>query len=42
MFLTTSKFICLDVKRYIGPGLSYDVWYKSIVCKLQKLTFSYK
>ena len=24
MFLTTSKFKFLDVKNYIGPGLSYD------------------
>ena len=26
MFLTTSKFKFLDVKSYIGPGLSYDTW----------------
>ena len=24
MFLTTPKFKFLDVKNYIGPGLSYD------------------
>ena len=27
MFLTTSKFKFLDVKNYIGPGLSYAVWH---------------
>ena len=37
MFLTTSKFKCLDAKNYIGPGLSYDAWCKSMGCKLQKL-----
>ena len=34
MFLTTSKFKFLDVKNYIGPGLSYDAWCKSMFCKL--------
>ena len=28
MFLTTSKFKFLDIKNYIGPGLSYDAWCK--------------
>ena len=37
MFLTTSKFKSLDVKKYIGPGLSYDTWCKSMGCRLQKL-----
>ena len=26
MFITTSRFTFLDVKNYIGPGLSYDAW----------------
>ena len=26
MFLTTSKFKFLDVKNYIGDGISYDTW----------------
>ena len=42
MFLTASKFIFLDVKNYIGPGLSYDAWCKSMGCKLQKLMFPYE
>ena len=42
MFLTTSKFKFLDVKNYIGPGLSYDAWCKSMGCRLQKLMFPYK
>ena len=37
MFLTTSNFKSLDVKKYIGPGLSYDTWCKSMGCRLQKL-----
>ena len=37
MFLITSKFKFLDVKNYIGPGLSYDAWCKSMGCKPQKL-----
>ena len=32
----------LDVKNYVVPGLSYDVWCKSMGCKLQKLMFPYK
>ena len=30
MFLSTSKFKFLHVKNYIGPGLSYDAWCKSM------------
>ena len=41
MFLTTSKFKFLDVKNYIGPGLSY-AWCKSMGCRLQKLMFPYE
>ena len=41
MFLTTSKFKFLDVKNYGGPGLSYDAWCKSMVCRLQKSMFPY-
>ena len=39
MFLTTSKFKFLDVKNYIGPGLSYDAWCKSMGCRLEELMF---
>ena len=42
MFLTTSKFKFLDVKNYIGPGLSYDAWCKSMGCRLQKIMFPYE
>ena len=42
MFLTTSKFKCLDVKNYIEPGLRYAAWYKSMGCKPQKLMFPYQ
>ena len=42
MFLTTSKFKFLDVKNYIGPGLSYDAWCKSMGCRWQKLMFPYE
>ena len=37
MFLNTSKFKFLDVKNYIGPGLSYDAWCKSMGCRLLKV-----
>ena len=39
MFLTTSKFKFLDVKNYIGPGLSYDARCKPINFRQQKLMF---
>ena len=42
MFFTTPKLTFLDVKNYIGPGLSYGVWYKSMGCRLQKLMFPYE
>ena len=42
MFLTTPKFKFLDVKNYIGPGLSYDAWFKSLVYRLEKLMFLYE
>ena len=42
MILTTSKFEFLDVKNYIGPGLSYDVWCEPMDCRLQKLMFPYE
>ena len=42
MFLTTSKFKFLDVKNYIGPGLSYNAWCKSMGCRLQKLMLPYE
>ena len=42
MFLTTAKFKFLDVKSYIGPGISYDAWCNSMDCRLQKLMFPYE
>ena len=42
MFLSTSKFNFLDVKNYIGPGLSYDAWCKTMGFRLQKLMFPYE
>ena len=42
MFLTTSKFKVLDAKNYIGPGLNYNAWCKSMGCRLQKLMFLYE
>ena len=39
MFLNTSKFKFLDIKKYTGPGLSYDAWCKSMGCRLEKLMF---
>ena len=42
MFFTTPKLTFLDVKNYIGPGLSYGAWYKSMGCRLQKLMFPYE
>ena len=42
MFLITPKFKFLDVKNFIGPGLSYDAWCKSMGCRLQKLMFPYE
>ena len=42
MFITTSRFKFLDAKNYIGPGLSYDAWCRSMGCKLHKLVFPYE
>ena len=42
VFLTTPRFKFLDLKNYIGPGLSYDAWCKSMGCRLQKLMFRYE
>ena len=39
MFLTTVKFIFLDVKNYIEPSLNYDAWCKSMGSKLQNFLF---
>ena len=39
MFLSTSKFKFSDVKNYIGPGLNYAAWCKSMGCRLHKLMF---
>ena len=41
-FLTTSKVKFLGVKNYIGPGLSYDAWYKLMGFRLQKLMLPYE
>ena len=32
----------LNVKNYIGPGLNYDTWCKSVRCRQQKLKFPYE
>ena len=42
MFLTTDEFKFLDIKNFLAPGMSYDVWCKSVDCNLQKLTFPYE
>ena len=42
MFLITPKFKFLDVKNYIGPGISYDAWCKWMGCRLQNLMFLYE
>ena len=42
IFLITPKFKFLAVKNYIGPGISYNAWSKSMVCRLQKLMFPYE
>ena len=42
MFLITPKVKFLDIKNYIGPGLSHDAWCKSMGCRLQKLMFPYE
>ena len=42
MFLITSKFKFLGVKNYVGLGISYDPWCKSMGCGLQKLMFPYE
>ena len=42
MFLTTTKFTFLDVKNYVGTGLSLDARFKSMGCRLQKLVFPYE
>ena len=42
MLITTSRFKFLDVKNHIEPGLSYDVWCRSMGCKLHKLVFPYE
>ena len=42
MFITTSRFKFLDVKNYIGPGLSYDAGCRSMGFKLHKLVFPYE
>ena len=30
MLLTTPRFKFLDVKNYVGPGLSLDAWFRSM------------
>ena len=41
-FLITLKFKFLYIKRYIGLGLIYDTWYKSMGFRMQKLMFPYE
>ena len=42
MFLITPKIKFLDAKNYIGYGLSYDVWCKSMGCRPQNSLFPYE
>ena len=42
MFLTTDKFKFLDIKNFLGDGMSYDKWCRSLGCKLEKLVFPYE
>ena len=42
MFLTTEKFKFLDIKNFLGGGMSYEKWCKSLDCKLEKLVFPYE
>ena len=42
MFLTTDKFQFLDIKNFLGGGMSYYKWCKSLDCKLEKLVFPYE
>ena len=42
MFLTSSEFKFLDIKNYLAPGLSYDMWCKAYGCELKKLIFPYE
>ena len=42
MFLTSPKFKFLDIKNYLAPGLSYDMWCKAYGCELKKLIFPYE
>ena len=42
VFLSTSRFKCLDVRNYLAPGLSYDGWYKANGYATEKLVFPYE
>ena len=42
MFLMTSKFKFLDVRNYLAPGQSLDMWCRSMGCTVQKLVFPYE
>ena len=42
MFLSPPQFKFLDIKNYLAPGLSYDVWCRAYGCELQKLAFPYE
>ena len=42
MFLTTDKFKFLDIKNFLGDGMSCEKWCKSLDCKLEKLLFTYE
>ncbi|XP_057294628.1 uncharacterized protein LOC130623157 [Hydractinia symbiolongicarpus] len=42
MFFTTSRFKFLDIKNFLSPVMSYDLWWKSLDCKLEKLVFPYE
>ena len=42
MFLSLPQFKFLDIKSYLGPGLSYAAWCRAYGTELQKLVFPYE
>ena len=42
MLITADKFKFLDIKNFLGGGMSYDTWCKSLGCKLEKLVLPYE
>ena len=42
IFLTTPRLKLLDIKNFLAPGMSYEKWWKSFECELERLVFPYK